>query len=321
MPSEKAFAYKMKYEAMRRTVKKKKLHPEDEYSNSLIGKRTVEILSEEGFDSPKQIQRYLKIADMIPEMLEKLDYGLISFHPAFEIAFLKPNEQRMLLDAMDYAQSAPSVSQAQRIKNEESAMDIEIYKICSFQGHPFKVVDDDKMLELVESIKANGVLSPVLIRPCGNDLYEMISGHRRLHAAKLAGLTAIPSIIREMTDDEATIAMVDANIQREELLPSEKAWAFKMKMEAMKNQGSRSDLSSDPTSTQIGWKSETAVLIGEQVGESKNQVRRYIRLTELIPELLDLVDAKRLNFTVAVDVSYIDKEIQGWLNECLTRGC
>ena len=116
LPSERAFAYKMKYEAMRRTVKKKKLHPEDEYSNSLIGKRTVEILSEEGFDSPKQIQRYLKIADMIPEMLEKLDYGLISFHPAFEIAFLKPNEQRMLLDAMDYAQSAPSVSQAQRIK-------------------------------------------------------------------------------------------------------------------------------------------------------------------------------------------------------------
>ena len=201
------------------------------------------------------------------------------------------------------------------VVNEESVMDIEIYKIRSFQGHPFKVVDDDKMLELVESIKANGVLSPVLIRPCGNDLYEMISGHRRLHAAKLAGLTAIPSIIREMTDHEATIAMVDANIQREELLPSEKAWAFKMKMEAMKNQGSRSDLSSDPTSTQIGWKSETAVLIGEQVGESKNQVRRCIRLTELIPELLDLVDAKRLNFTVAVDVSYIDKEIQGWLNE------
>ena len=116
LPSEKAFAYKMKYDAMRRTVKKKKMHPEDEYSNSLIGKRTVEILSEEGFDSPKQIQRYLKIADMIPEMLEKLDYGLISFHPAFEIAFLKPNEQRMLLDAMDYAQAAPSVSQAQRIK-------------------------------------------------------------------------------------------------------------------------------------------------------------------------------------------------------------
>ena len=112
------------------------------------------------------------------------------------------------------------------VVNEESAMDIEIYKIRSFQGHPFKVVDDDKMLELVESIKDNGVLSPVLIRPCGNDLYEMISGHRRLHAAKLAGLTAIPSIIREMTDDEATVLMVDSNLQRESILPSERAFAY-----------------------------------------------------------------------------------------------
>jgi len=199
------------------------------------------------------------------------------------------------------------------VVNEESAMDIEIYKIHSFQGHPFKVVDDDKMLELVESIKANGVLSPVLIRPCGNDLYEMISGHRRLHAAKLAGLTAIPSIIREMTDDEATIAMVDANIQREELLPSEKAWAYKMKMDAMKRQGNRADLTCDQNEHKVGVKSRT--LLGEQLGISSAQVSRYIRLTELVPELLDLVDAKRLNFTVAVDVSYIDKEIQGWLNE------
>ncbi len=198
------------------------------------------------------------------------------------------------------------------VVNEESAMDIEIYKIRSFQGHPFKVVDDDKMLELVESIKANGVLSPVLIRPCGNDLYEMISGHRRLHAAKLAGLTAIPSIIREMTDDEATIAMVDANIQREELLPSEKAWAYKMKLEAMRRRAGRP---SKDNSAQIERNLETAEVIGQEVGESRAQVRRYIRLTELIPDLLDLVDAKRLNFTVAVDVSYIDKEIQGWLNE------
>ena len=198
------------------------------------------------------------------------------------------------------------------VVNEESAMDIEIYKIRSFQGHPFKVVDDDKMLELVESIKANGVLSPVLIRPCGNDLYEMISGHRRLHAAKLAGLTAIPSIIREMTDDEATIAMVDANIQREELLPCEKAWAYKMKLEAMRRRAGRP---SKDNSAQIERNLETAEVIGQEVGESRAQVRRYIRLTELIPDLLDLVDAKRLNFTVAVDVSYIDKEIQGWLNE------
>lgn len=196
------------------------------------------------------------------------------------------------------------------VVNEESAMDIEIYKIRSFQGHPFKVVDDDKMLELVESIKANGVLSPVLIRPCGNDLYEMISGHRRLHAAKLAGLTAIPSIIREMTDDEATIAMVDANIQREELLPSEKAWAYKMKMDAMRRQGLRSDLTSDQFDQKLSRE-----IIAEQFGTSGAQIQRFIRLTELVPDLLDLVDAKRLNFTVAVDISYIDKEIQGWLNE------
>lgn len=201
------------------------------------------------------------------------------------------------------------------VVNEESAMDIEIYKIRSFQGHPFKVVDDDKMLELVESIKANGVLSPVLIRPCGNDLYEMISGHRRLHAAKLAGLTAIPSIIREMTDDEATIAMVDANIQREELLPSEKAWAYKMKLEAMKRTAGRPSENNSGQNDQNLKGTVSRDILAEQVGESSKQIQRYIRLTELIPDLLDLVDAKRLNFTVAVDVSYIDKEIQGWLNE------
>lgn len=201
------------------------------------------------------------------------------------------------------------------VVNEESAMDIEIYKIRSFQGHPFKVVDDDKMLELVESIKVNGVLSPVLIRPCGNDLYEMISGHRRLHAAKLAGLTAIPSIIREMTDDEATIAMVDANIQREELLPSEKAWAYKMKLEAMKRTAGRPSENNSGQNDQNLKGTVSRDILAEQVGESSKQIQRYIRLTELIPDLLDLVDAKRLNFTVAVDVSYIDKEIQGWLNE------
>lgn len=196
------------------------------------------------------------------------------------------------------------------VVNEESAMDIEIYKISSFKGHPFKVVDDEKMRELVESIKANGVLSPVLLRPCGNDLYEMVSGHRRLHAAKLAGLVAIPSIIREMTDDEATIAMVDANIQREELLPSEKAWAYKMKMDAMRRQGLRSDLTSDQFDQKLSRE-----IIAEQFGTSGAQIQRFIRLTELVPDLLELVDAKRLNFTVAVDVSYIDKEIQSWLNE------
>ena len=151
-----------------------------------------------------------------------------------------------------------SVEELLGVVNEEAAMDIEIYKISGFKGHPFKVVDDEKMQELVESIKVNGVLSPVLIRPTGMDTYEMISGHRRLHAAQLAGLTAIPSIIREMTDDEA---------------------------------------------------------MAEQTGESARSIQRYIRLTELIPELLEYLDLKRIPFTSAVEISYLDKEIQKWLFE------
>ncbi len=207
-----------------------------------------------------------------------------------------------------------SVEELLGVVNEEAAMDIEICKISGFKGHPFKVIDDDKMQELVESIKVNGVLSPVLIRPTGMDTYEMISGHRRLHAAELAGLTAIPSIIREMTDDEAVIAMVDANIQREELMPSEKAFAYKMKLEAMKHQGDRTDI----TSGQNGQKLTGAVsrdILADQVGESSKQIQRYIRLTELIPELLEYVDLKRITFTSAVEISYLDQEIQKWLFE------
>lgn len=203
-----------------------------------------------------------------------------------------------------------SVEELLGVVNEEAAMDIEICKISGFKGHPFKVIDDEKMQELVESIKTNGVLSPVLIRPTGMDTYEMISGHRRLHAAELAGLTAIPSIIREMTDDEAVIAMVDANIQREELLPSEKAFAFKMKMEAVRRQGNRSDLTSDQNGPKL-----SAWAIGEDSGISGTQVKRYIRLTELIPELLEYLDLKRIPFTSAVEISYLDQEIQKWLFE------
>ena len=201
------------------------------------------------------------------------------------------------------------------IPGEESASEVDISLIHGFKNHPFKVVDDDKMEELVESIRRNGVLSPVILRPAENNTYEMISGHRRMHAAKQAGLSTVPAFIRDMTDDESTIFMVDSNIQREELLPSEKAFAYRMKLEAMKRQGKREDLKQGSTSTQNGWKSETAELIGKQVGESKNQVRRYIRLTELIPDLLDMVDRKRLNFTIAVDISYIDKQVQRWLYE------
>ena len=221
-----------------------------------------------------------------------------------------------------------SVDELFGLENAESSIEIEIDRIRSFKDHPFKVLDDDKMVDLVESIKANGVLTPVLVRGNDGDGYEMISGHRRLHASKLAGLKKIPAFVRELSDDEATIVMVDSNIQREELLPSEKAFALKMKLEAMSRQGKRTDLTmsqngtksdgdmnDELTSTQNGWKSETAAMVGDSVGMSKNQVRRYIRLTELIPELLDLVDKKRLQFTCAVDISYFDKTIQKWLNE------
>ena len=212
-----------------------------------------------------------------------------------------------------------SVEELLGVSNEESAMDIEVVKIQPFRNHPFKVIDDEKMEDLVESIRTNGILSPVLIRPIGNDIYEMVSGHRRMHAAILLGMDRIPAIIREMTDDEAIVKMVDANIQREELLPSEKAFAYKMKMDAMKNQGYRSDLTADSkTSCQFGTKSRADQQVSGQVGESARQVQRFIRLTELIPELLEYVDQKRLQFTVAVEISYIDKEVQKWLYEYIS---
>lgn len=192
------------------------------------------------------------------------------------------------------------------VVNEESAMEIDIASIHPFAGHPFKVVDDDKMQDLVESVRENGVITPVLIRPTAGNQYEMISGHRRMHAAELAGLSTIPAIVRDMTDDEAVIAMVDANIQREELLPSEKAFAFKMKMDAIKHQGIT--FGHDVQK----WSHEE---IGKKSGMSGRQVNRYIRLTELVPELLDLVDCKKINLTLAVNISYIDKEIQKWIYE------
>ena len=197
------------------------------------------------------------------------------------------------------------------VVGEESAMEIEIEKIHPFRNHPFHVVDDAKMQDLIDSIRENGVLSPTLIRPVGNDEYEMVSGHRRMHAAMKLGMETIPAIIRDMTDDEAIVKMVDSNIQREELLPSEKAFAYKMKLEAMRRTAGRpsNNLSQNGTNFRVDQE------IANQVNESRNQIRRYIRLTELIPELLDFVDRRRLQFTVAVEISYIDKEIQGWLFE------
>ena len=207
-----------------------------------------------------------------------------------------------------------SVEELLGVSNEESALDIEIARIRPFKSHPFKVVDDEKMEDLVESIRENGILSPVLIGPIGHDIYERVSGHRRMHAAMLLGMEKIPAIIREMSDDEAVVKMVDSNIQREELLPSEKAFAYRMKVEAMRRQGKRNDL----TSVQNGQKLAGRVsreIVAKEVGESSQQVRRFIRLTELIPELLNYVDQKRIQFTVAVEISYIDPEIQKWLYE------
>ena len=204
-----------------------------------------------------------------------------------------------------------SVDELLGCAGEESSLEIDINRIQPFQNHPFKVVDDAKMDDLVNSIRQNGVLTPVLVRPTDDGGYEMISGHRRMHAAERAGLTTIPAIIRELTDDDATIVMVEANSQREEILPSEKAFAYKMRYEAMKRQGSRSDL----TSYQVGTKLRADEELAKELGESKNQVYRFIRLTELIPELLEMVDTKKMPLVTAVDISYIDQKVQQYLYE------
>ena len=204
-----------------------------------------------------------------------------------------------------------SIDELLCVPETEGRIDIEVEAIYPFENHPFKVLDDEKMEELVESIKVNGVLAPVLLRPDDEGTYEMISGHRRLKAAKKAGLRKIPSIIKEMTDDEATITMVDANIQREEVLPSEKAYALKMKLDAMKRQGTRNDL----TSSQNGTKFRADEELAEQIGSSRMQIHRFVRLTELMPKLLDMVDTKYLALAMAVEISYLNKNVQQWLYE------
>ena len=200
----------------------------------------------------------------------------------------------------------PSIDELLGVSGEESATDIEISRIHSFVNHPFKVLDDDKMDDLVESIKQNGVLTPVLVRPDKNNSYEMISGHRRMHAAIKAGLETIPAIVRDMEDDEAIVIMVDANIQREELLPSEKAFAYKMKYEAIKRKAGRRKCGQ--VDHNLGKKS--IELIGEECGDSPKQVQRYIKITELIPEMLEKVDDGSMGFTPAVQLSFLKKKEQ-----------
>ena len=202
-----------------------------------------------------------------------------------------------------------SIDELLCVPNTDGTMEIEIEKIYPFENHPFKVLDDERMNELVESIRSNGVISPVLIRPDDEGSYEMISGHRRLHAATLAGLTKIPAFIKEMTDDEAVIAMVDGNLQREEVLPSEKAFSLKMKMDAIRHQGTcRTKCAKLKTR-------KSCDEVGEGFGIKGRQVQKYVRLTELNSDLLDLVDNKKLQISLAVEISYFDKEVQTWLYE------
>ena len=204
-----------------------------------------------------------------------------------------------------------SIDELLCVPETEGTVDIDVRAIYPFENHPFKVLDDEKMDELVESIKANGVLTPVLVRPDDEGTYEMISGHIRLHAAKKAGLLKIPAIVKEMTNDDAVIAMVDANVQREEVLPSERAFSLKMKMDAMNHRGKRTDLTLSHEETKF----HSAEKIGEAEGLGRAQVHRYIRLTELIPKLLDMVDEKRLALSVAVEISYMNKNVQQWIYE------
>ena len=200
---------------------------------------------------------------------------------------------------------------------KDGTEEIRIDQILPFENHPFKVLDDDRMQELVESIKANGVLSPVIVRPDDEGTYEMISGHRRMHAAKLAGLTTLPAIVKQLTNDEAVILMVDANIQREEILPSERAFSFKMKLDAISRRGNRTDLTCGLQVHKLEEVNEKKARdkVGSDVGMGGRQVQRYIRLTELCPELLQMVDDKRLGLNLAVDISYFDKDLQKWLYE------
>ena len=198
---------------------------------------------------------------------------------------------------------------------KERLSDIPIKDIHDFPDHPYQVKDDEAMMALVESIKAYGLLHPVVVRPLENGSYEMVSGHRRKRACELAGIETIPARIMKLTRDEAILMMVDSNLQRDKILPSEKAKAYKMRLDAMKRQGQRSDLTSDPPGPKFGSRSNQE--LSAQVNESETQIKRYIRLTELIPELLDMVDEKKIALRPAVEISYLPKDTQQWLCEAI----
>lgn len=220
---------------------------------------------------------------------------------------MKEQEQKMKLPKLD---DLFTIQEQRDYEKAEKVEEINISSIKDFPNHPFKVINDEKMQEMVKSVKEYGVILPVIVRPKEYGTYEMISGHRRKRACELAGIKQIRCIVKDLTDDEATILMVDSNIQREEILPSEKAFAYKLKLEAMKHQGKRIDLEENETSTPVVSKLRTDEILGEEVGESRENIRRYIRLTYLIPELLEEVDNKRIAFRPAVELSYLEEDYQ-----------
>jgi ParB family chromosome partitioning protein len=199
-----------------------------------------------------------------------------------------------------------STEESRQEQQREQVQQIPIGELFPFKNHPFKVLDDESMQRMVESVEQYGVLSPLIARPRPEGGYEIISGHRCQHAAQLAGLETLPVIVRNMDDDAAVLLMVDSNLQRENILPSERAFAYKMKLEALKNQGARSDL----TSRQVGTKLRADEKVAKDSSESRNQVQRFVRLTNLVPELLDMVDEKKISFNPAVELSYLDEKQQ-----------
>lgn len=200
-----------------------------------------------------------------------------------------------------------STDESRADAQRERVVELPLAELHPFRNHPFKVLDDEKMADTAQSIREHGVLVPAIVRPREEGGYEIVAGHRRHHASQIAGLDTMPAIIRDLDDDAATIIMVDSNLQRETLLPSERAWAYKMKLDAMKRQGKRTDL----TCGQVGHKSEKSVMrVADEAGESVKQVQRFIRLTELIPPLLDMVDERKIAFNPAVELSYLKPEEQ-----------
>ena len=199
-----------------------------------------------------------------------------------------------------------STDQSRAEAQQERVQEIPLSELHPFEGHPFRVVDDEEMMKTAESVRDFGVLTPAIVRPDPDGGYEIVSGHRRHRASELAGKETMPAIVRDLDDDAAIILMVDANLQRESILPSERAFAYKMKLDAIKHQGQRTDL----TSSQVGMKLQALDIVGQEAGDSRNQVHRFIRLTSLIPELLDMVDEKKIAFNPAVELSYLDESQQ-----------